>query len=493
MSLQHYAVYVRVSTDRDEQISSVENQIDICRNWLERNGYRWDEECVYKDEGISGTLFLDRSAIQLILEKSKQKKINMVIFKSISRLARDLKDSLEIREVFLAHNVRIISVEEGYDSNKAGKNDMAFELWSLFSAQYSRTLSSSVSAALAAKVRRGEHIGKVPYGYDRVEQKLVINEEEAEVVRQMYKWYNDGWGFKKISNELNELGIKPKNKKVWQLTSVQRLIRNTIYKGTFILNQYTKVKVGGKKKQIRNPSDKWLIFKNHHPGIVDEETWEEANREQFKSSKVRITPWNEFRYLAKCSECRSNIVIVQSYRRKQNGNRTEWKYLKCSQYRRAGKHGCVNHVPIQYEDFREFILQLLMRKGESILFNLSSHVENEQIKKVQKLQQTIKQNEQRKKNLLDLYLDGLIDKEEFEKKRQEVEELLTKTNNQLFMAQKSETTQKSIQNVKEAFQELQNQNQDLFDVFQTLIEEIIVHPDGTVDIAYTFEEPQFCI
>ena len=102
IALQPYAVYVRVSTDRDEQVSSVENQVDICRNWLERNGFIWDESCVYKDEGISGTLFIDRPAIQLILEKAKQKKIDTVIFKSISRLARDLKDSLEIREVFSA-------------------------------------------------------------------------------------------------------------------------------------------------------------------------------------------------------------------------------------------------------------------------------------------------------------------------------------------------------------------------------------------------------
>ena len=88
---------------------------------MERNGFEWDEQCVYKDEGISGTLFTDRPAIQLLLRKAKLKEINMVVFKSISRLARDLKDSLEIREVLLAHNVRIISVEEGYDSVKAGK------------------------------------------------------------------------------------------------------------------------------------------------------------------------------------------------------------------------------------------------------------------------------------------------------------------------------------------------------------------------------------
>ncbi|MED1585569.1 recombinase family protein [Bacillus pacificus] len=488
--MQLYAVYVRVSTDRDEQVSSVENQVDICRNWLERNGFIWDESCVYKDEGISGTLFIDRPAIQLILEKAKQKKIDTVIFKSISRLARDLKDSLEIREVFLAHGVRIISVEEGYDSNKAGKNDMAFELWSLFSAQYSRTLSSSISAALAAKVRRGEHIGKVPYGYDRVEQKLVIKDEEAQVVRQIYKWYNDGWGFKKISNELNNLGIKPKNNNVWQLTSVQRLIRNTIYKGMFILNQYTNVKVGGKKKQIRNPPEKWLIFEDHHPAIVDKEIWDEANREQAQSRKVRITPWNEFRYLAKCSECGSNMVIVQSHRKKKNGERTEWKYLKCSQYRRAGRHGCVNHIPIQYGDFREFILNLLMKKGESVLLNLRPNVENEQVRKEKKLKQILKQNEQRTKNLLELYLDGLIKKNEFEKKRKEIEEVVAKTTNELFLINKAETVQTNIKTIKEAFEELKNQNQDLFDVFQTLIEEIVIHPDGTVDIAYTFEEPR---
>lgn len=490
IALQLYAVYVRVSTDRDEQVSSVENQVDICRNWLERNGFIWDESCVYKDEGISGTLFIDRPAIQLILEKAKQKKIDTVIFKSISRLARDLKDSLEIREVFLAHGVRIISVEEGYDSNKAGKNDMAFELWSLFSAQYSRTLSSSISAALAAKVRRGEHIGKVPYGYDRVEQKLVIKDEEAQVVRQIYKWYNDGWGFKKISNELNNLGIKPKNNNVWQLTSVQRLIRNTIYKGMFILNQYTNVKVGGKKKQIRNPPEKWLIFEDHHPAIVDKEIWDEANREQAQSRKVRITPWNEFRYLAKCSECGSNMVIVQSHRKKKNGERTEWKYLKCSQYRRAGRHGCVNHIPIQYGDFREFILNLLMKKGESVLLNLRPNVENEQVRKEKKLKQILKQNEQRTKNLLELYLDGLIKKNEFEKKRKEIEEVVAKTTNELFLINKAETVQTNIKTIKEAFEELKNQNQDLFDVFQTLIEEIVIHPDGTVDIAYTFEEPR---
>ncbi|WP_433861263.1 recombinase family protein [Bacillus cereus] len=487
--MQSYAVYVRVSTDRDEQVSSVENQIDICRNWLERNGFAWDEKRVFKDEGISGTLFVDRPAIQLLLQKAKTKEINMVVFKSISRLARDLKDSLEIREIFLAHNVRIISVEEGYDSTKAGKNDMAFELWSLFSAQYSRTLSSSISAALAAKVRRGEHIGKVPYGYDRQNQKLKINEEEAKVVRDIYSWYNIGWGFKRITNELNRLGIKPKSKDIWQMTSVQRIVRNSIYKGTFILNQYTSIKVGGKKKQIRNPQEKWFVFQNHHPKIVDEEVWEQANQKDVIDNKTKITAWNEFRNLAKCGVCGSNMTVVQSHLRKKNGEKTEWKYLKCSRYRRAGKHGCINHVPIQYCDFRQFIIELLIKKGELITLKLQSNVEQGQEKKIKKLQRLMNVNEQKKKSLLDLYLEELINKEEFEKKRNDLEREIMKASQELFILQKNDVVQTDIKTIKEAFQQLQQREQDLFQVFQTLIQEIVMHQDGTVDIIYIFERP----
>ncbi|MBR9654989.1 MULTISPECIES: recombinase family protein [Bacillus] len=482
-----YGVYVRISTDRDEQISSVENQIDICRNWLERNGFTWDEQCVYKDEGISGTLFIERPAIQVLLQKAKNKEINMVVFKSISRLARDLKDSLEIREVFLAHNVRIISVEEGYDSTKAGKNDMAFELWSLFSAQYSRTLSSSISAALAAKVRRGEHIGKVPYGYNRENQRLVKNEEEATVVQMMYKWYLDDWGYKKITNELNRLGIKSKTKKNWQMTSVQRILQNPIYKGTFILNQYTSVKFGGKKKQIRNPQEKWFVFPNHHPKIVDDKIWDQANMKRNNNSKKKITAWNEFRNLAKCAECGSNMVIVQSHVKKKNGERTEWKYLKCSQYRRAGKHGCVNHVPIQYGDFRTFVINLIVDKGNSLVLNLQNIIEEGKEEKIKKLQQLLSTNEHKKKSLLDLYLEKLINKEEFEKKRKDLELEIMKVSHELFILQQNNVVQTDIKTIKEAFEQLQKQERDLFHVFRTLVQEIMIHQDGTVDIIYTFE------
>ncbi|OEH91948.1 recombinase family protein [Bacillus solimangrovi] len=482
-----YAIYVRVSTDRDEQVSSVENQVDICRNWIERNGFEWNEKNVFKDEGISGTLFTERPAIQSILGKARKKEIDMIIFKSISRLARDLKDSLEIREVLIAHGVRIISIEEGYDSNKAGKNDMAFELWSLFSAQYSRTLSSGITAALAAKVRRGEHIGKVPYGYDRIEQKLVVNMKEANIIRQIFKWYNDEkLGYKMITHKLNEQGIPSKQNGKWQVTTVQRILKNSIYHGTFILNQYGKVKINGHKKQVKNPEEKWIIFENHHPAIISKKDFEKANDKKVLNDKRKTTVWNEFRGLLKCGKCGSNIVILQSGKKTESGSNVRY-YLKCSAYRRAGKHRCVNHIPIQYEDFRDFLIDLLKEKGQGVSFEFDSELESYKTSEVKVLKKKIQQLEMKKKDVLELYLEQIINKSELENKRNELHSDIKQLKEKLMTFEHINYDLQTVENIQHAFSYLQQHGENLFHVIQTIINEIILHPDGTVDVKYNFK------
>ncbi|MEC0304858.1 recombinase family protein, partial [Terribacillus saccharophilus] len=105
-----YLVYGRVSTDKDEQVSSIRkpNRSD----WLEKNSFEWNPDSVLLDNGISG----------------------------ITILARDLKDSLEIKELLLSANVRVVTIEEQYDSLYEGKNDYKFEMFSMFAAQYSKSL-----------------------------------------------------------------------------------------------------------------------------------------------------------------------------------------------------------------------------------------------------------------------------------------------------------------------------------------------------------------
>ncbi|MGZ4133834.1 MAG: recombinase family protein [Tumebacillaceae bacterium] len=485
MTAKDYAVYVRVSTDKDEQISSIENQVDICRNWLERNGYAWDESLVHKDEGISGTLFTERPAIQEILERARQKEISMAVFKSISRLARDLKDSLEIRETLLAHGVRIVSVEEGYDSSKAGKNDLAFELWSLFAAQYSRTLSAGVSAALAAKVRRGEHIGKTPYGYQKVDGQLVIDEAEAVHIRQIFDWYNQGFGYKRITKELNALAIPSKSGGRWQMTSVQRIIKNPLYCGDFVLNQYSSVKIGGRKKQVRNPEEQWLLFRDHHPALITREVWEQANRQE--TARTKSTPWNVLRGLAVCADCGSNMVIIRTGKLDDDGRRIHYDYLKCSRYRRAGAAGCVNHVPIRYEDLHDFVSSELLRHGANLSLQFTDEFAAKRTEELTHLQKIIMQLEGKRKGLLDLYLEELISKAEFEAKRHELDTQLQNAGDKRRQLLEETASDHDIRTLEQAFAHLEHQQQDLYYLFHLLLKKINIHQDGTVDLHFAFQ------
>lgn len=487
-----YVVYVRVSTDKDSQKDSVSNQIDICRYWLEQNNFEWNDDSVLMDTDKSGTMFLERDAMQLILEKARNRELKMVVFKSIHRLARDLKDALEIKEVLLGHGVRVVTIEEGYDSLVEGKNDMKFEMHSMMAAQYPKTLSVSISSALAAKVRRGEHIGKVPYGYERIDKKLVIKEAEANVVRQIYKWYNEGFGFKSITNMLNDgllLGefLPPRTKNTWQVTTVQRIIKNPTFCGIFILNQYTTIKVDGRKKQIRNPQEKWIIFEDHHPGIVSKEVWEEANNKPVINKKKKISPWNEFRGMLKCGNCGSNMVIMQSWRKKKDGTKTRWRYLKCSAYRRAGKSLCKNHVPITYEDFREFIVKIIKEKGQQVEFDFNSFFGAQKEQQIQKLKRSVEEYQTKSKDLLDIRLNKLIDNKEFEEKRAELDKKIKDAQDILFLLGKEESSTKLVKNIKEAFVEIDKKGQDIYHALQVIIDQITVHLDGEIDIQYNFD------
>src|SRR5690606_37013033 len=462
-------VYIRVSTDKDEQVSSPENQKDICRHWIDKNNFEWEDTSVVFDDGISGTVLLDRPAMQLVLEKARKREIKMVVFKSIHRLARDMRDSLEIKETLIAHGVRLVTIEEGYDSLYEGKNDMKFEMFSMFAAQYPKTLSVSVSSALAAKVRRGEHVGKIPYGYKRVDKKLVIDEEVAPTIKKIFHWYNnDGLGIKSVTHKLNEELQKgnvlpPQKTNVWQVTTVQTILKNPAYAGVFIHNRYTTVKTGGRKKQIQNPREKWSIYENHHPAIISKDEWEKANSKKHKNQKTRITPWNEFRGLLVCSECGSNMVIVQSYRtRKKDNVRVEWKYFNCSAYRRAGANGCVNHAPIMYEDFREVMLGILKKESENIAVNFENSLVKQKERNIVSLELKLKQLESNNHGLIDLYLeDKLITKQEFQMKRKEYEGEISSIKDKLYMLKQEDHTQVRINTIKEAFDQLERNDEDL--------------------------------
>ncbi|MBH8605719.1 zinc ribbon domain-containing protein [Thermoactinomyces sp. CICC 10522] len=179
---------------------------------------------------------------------------------------------------------------------------------------------------------------------------------------------------------------------------------------------------------------------------------------------------------------------VQYGRCTSDGSKRKYRYLKCSNYRRSGTHGCVNHWPILYEDVREFVIQCLKEKGKSIAFNFVSEVEQERENQFKAIQKQLQQWEEKKKSLVDLYLDQLIRKQEFEEKRNELEEQIHQLEEEILILGQKEYTHKKVENIRQAFEVLEEENEDLLQVFQTLLDEVVISPDGRIDIAYSFEK-----
>ncbi|WP_231559674.1 recombinase family protein [Bacillus sp. UNC322MFChir4.1] len=480
----NYAVYVRVSTDKDEQVSSVENQIDICRYWLEKNGYEWDDSAVYFDDGISGTAWLERHAMQLILEKARKKELDTVVFKSIHRLARDLKDALAIKEILIGHGIRMVTIEENYDSLYEGKNDMKFEMYAMFASQLPKTLSVSVSAALTAKIRRGEHTGIIPFGYDRVDKKLVINEEEAKIVREIFELQEKQIGYKTISKYLNEKGIRTKAGNNWSGTTIKHILTNSLYKGEYIMNQYGYVKVDGRKKRIINPKEKWTIFEDHHPAIIPKEQWDHVNNlGDEKRTRTKVDKKNEFRGIVYCAHCDSAIRAVYSGRYSR-GEKKEWVYMKCARYKRYGT--CVNHVPIQYHELREVILSMLKDKEKELNIQFSPQNEKKHKEKMQKVKKEIQQLKMKKDKLIELYIEGLIGKEAFVQRDKKFEGEIKEKELQLIKLSDVKAQSNEQKEVKKAFALLQEE-QDLHETLKILVKKISLYKDKRMQIKYTFD------
>jgi hypothetical protein len=386
--------------------------------------------------------------------------------------------------------VRVITIEEGYDSLYEAKNDMKFEMYAMFAAQYPKTLSVSISSAIAAKVRRGEHRGsKTPFGYKtNDEKKLVPDETEAPVVRLMFDWYTKGIGLKNISNKLNEEGYTTRSGGKWQYVSVATILRNPTYKGTVVLNRYQKVKFGGRKKQIQNPPEKWQVFENQHKPIVPIDVWEEANSKETRERK-KWSLVNEFRGgIAVCGGCGCNMVTMISWRKKKDGTKTEWRYMKCSAYRRGGKHLCKGHIPIRYEEFREFVIDRILLYTKDVDLKLGNSLETKNKKQLETAEKQLSLIEGKKKDLLELFLEKYISKEEFGAKKAELESSEIDLKSQVTKLSQVKFTNQQIEKTKQAIEELNKKGDDLYQAFRTLLDKVVVHHDGTVDLEYFFEK-----
>jgi DNA invertase Pin-like site-specific DNA recombinase len=388
-------IYIRLSQeDKDKKYESdsesVTNQKEILRTYVKNCGFTLIDE--YVDDGYSGTNF-DRPGFIRMIEDIKNKKINLVIVKDLSRLGRDhVMTGYYIETFFPENRVRFISIVENYDSmkNQASNDSSTFII--ACNDYYSKQNSLKIRNVLDSKRKDGKFIGSKPcYGYMRdPEDKghLVIDPNVAPYVKQMFEWRANDIGISEIATRLTNLGAptpsayknlpmssRVKEKDIWTIHSVKKILQNRMYTGDMVQHTQTNISYKSKKKVTLDQS-LWVIVEDTHEPLVDKETFRIINK---KSDNHNRTVDNKTKRkvrllegLIYCKECGNRLGVI--YRK----NHDYWT-INCNKYARDPIRGrCSSHF-YPYEYFEEQILDSLKTLVKELFNGLSLNELNKEI------------------------------------------------------------------------------------------------------------------
>jgi site-specific DNA recombinase len=341
------AVYARVSTMEEEQQSSQELQESYFKEMIAKNE-NWELYKIYADHGVTGTNTKNRTAFNEMIEDAKEGRFDIIITKSISRFARNTLDCLTYVRMLkgLKKPVGVIFDRERISSLDSS-SEMLLTIIASISEEESKTISANVCWGVTKRFSQGiPHIPTTYFlGYDEDEEgNLIINEEEAKTVRRIYKELLAGKGTVVIAKELTRDKVKTaRGNTKWTSDSVLKLLRNEKYAG-HALCQKSVTLDPLTHKRVRNKKHKPQYFiRNHHPPIISEEDWNEAQKELDRRSKMLHDPGGKYRraYSGRapfsnmffCGTCGMPII-----RRRITSNNKEKKYHFTTWHCRVASH-----------------------------------------------------------------------------------------------------------------------------------------------------------
>lgn len=362
------AIYIRLSREDGDNLESesITNQRDILKDYINKN-----KELTYigeyVDDGYSGSNF-ERPGWQKLIKEIEKRKINTIITKDLSRMGRDyITMGNYIEKEFPEKGIRYIAINDDIDTlhETPGLEYLQFKL--MFNDFYIKDGSKKIKKVLKSKKEQGQYTGwKGIYGYKRDpndKHKLIIDEKVKHIIIRMFKLAKEGYGAKKIAQIFSLEGIpnpstyanlirgnKAKTSKLWCSRTIDELLINPTYIGH--LTQGRRKKVSYKsKKEIRIPKEEWIIIKNTHEAIIDEETFKIVG-ELIKKNKNNPQRKND--HLLKgflyCKECGHSIGINKSADKKR-------RYCACCYYTSHSKFKVCTPHSMNYDKLEKVIIE----------------------------------------------------------------------------------------------------------------------------------------
>lgn len=459
------AIYARVSTEHEAQISALENQIQYYDNILKTHP-NWVLYEKYIDKGITGTSILKRDSFVRMMKDAKEDKFDLIITREVSRFARNTADTLVQVRLLVNNDIAVYFTEDNIFASLYSEDEweLKLSLMATLAQNESKKISSRVKAGQKISFENGVFYGNGNIlGYDRVGKEMVINIEQAETVRRIFDLYLDGNGIRKIQFILEQEGRKTSmGKTKWNSEVISRVLKNSFYCG---LIEYRKEFVPDYlvQKKIKNNGEvEKVVVKGTHEPIVTEEQFNQV--QEILKSKVRKCNGKSVGHgISQDVYCRKLICSCghtfnkrKSYVTKNKENR----YLyQCYEQLRSGTvrtrtnkgldtSGCCTSITVpnwkleitsdwifrRFFDNKQLIYERTMEMLEEAL-NVSSSVQdvNEEIANCKN---NLAAMNNKYSAVVDLYVEGNIPKDIYLAKTKQIEESIEKYKNELCTLEK---------------------------------------------------------
>ena len=491
--------YARVSTDQDEQINSLENQVQYYTELIQSKP-NWKFVPGYVDEGISGGSTKKRDNFNRMIRDAKAGMFDFIITKEISRFSRSTLDSIKYTQELLDYNVGVFFQNDNINTLDT---DSEFRLVIMAGVAQDeiRKLSERLKFGFRQAIKNGHVLGNDKlYGYDKKDCVLTVNEEEAEIIRIIFDLYgNQRLGTRTISKRLMELGYTSREGNAFNTLTIRHILENPKYKGWYCGNKSQSVDYRTKRNVLLDESE-WVTYPDPSiPAIVPEELWNRANalykrrREEMKSHSSGISFHNRYPYSAKiyCEEHGTTFhrQVIQT----KKGQQEVWQ---CKVYRSHGRAAC-SAPQIRSSDLDVILSDIfkeLVRDKEKIIDSLVTVLTNipkevDYGKLRCQVENEMDDLERKKNRLLDLSIAGALTVEEFKERNDAFNAQIQECQGKLTAIRQEEENQSSeeldIPAIRRALDEaLRFTGETDTALVATILDKVVVKKESTKDNIY---------
>ena len=447
------AAYCRVSTDKSDQLNSLESQKAYFERYIKNHG-NWEFVRVYADEGLSGTQAIKRPEFIKMIHDAADKRIELIITKEISRFARNTVDSLQYTRQLKSFGVGVVFINDNINTLDPDA-ELRLAIMSSIAQEEVRKISERVKWGHKRRMEQGVVFGHRVLGYDILNGKLVVNEEEAEIVRLIFhKYIMEGKGVKAIADELNDRGIKSRTKTTpWASAGIRYILRNEKYAGDLLQKKYVTLDYLSHKKTANKNHEGQVLIQNNHEAIIDRMTWssaqeELARRNNIKCGESRYSNRHWFSGKIKCCECGASLHLksrkmqhgvhktlicrnAQMHGRRKINNQGEKTGCNSGGVNYKALLACVNYALIAAQEQEDIIISNIQKDfaemiGRSARTDLND-LETKKIRAEEKIQKAV-----------ELHLNGEISINELRRLREKYSGEITGINNQIHSHENSQ-------------------------------------------------------